>query len=220
MRRNPCPPYIPTPPEGYLALAGTSEKRHIEDRNRPPSIRGVRQPLRGVLVYAEREWKPVLGFRGTHGSKIDVGYTESKAPGATGEGVYMQRLPAERIAVDPIAHPKLAAAREDEARRAAERAEFEAGRAEREAALREERARVRAEERERARAAEAARTAAMDPHERLAHVRRRLAVAQEMVLGRRETVEQAQQSLAEAEELAERLAAQEAEIVAAQGEYQ
>lgn len=212
--------FIPTPPEGYLALAGTHEKRHIDERNRPASIRGARQPLNGVLVYAEREWKPVLGFRGTHGRKIDVDYTESKAPAATHEGVYMQRLPFERIAVDPVVQPQLAEAREHQARQEAERAEIEAGRAEREAQRAAARAEVRAEERERARAEEAARLAALGPHERLAYVRRRLAVVQEIAVTRREAVEDAQQSLAEVEELAELLAAQEAELVAAQGEYQ
>lgn len=213
-------PFVPTPPEGYVALAHTAEKAQIEDRNRPPSVRGVRQPLRGVLVYAEREWKPVVDFRGIHGRKIDVDYAESKAPGATHEGVYMQRLPAERIAIDPIAHPKVVEYREHAAQQAAAHAarlaEYEAGRAERDAARAEARAEVRAEE-----AAErAAKLAALPPQQRLAVVRRQLAKVQALVESRREQAAEAQERLADAEQLAEKLSAQETELVAEQGEYQ
>lgn len=185
-------PFIPTPPEGYLALANVHEKRHIDQRQRRPSIHGTRQPLPGVLVYAERQWLPVLDLDATRGRKVEVTYTGSKLPGAGSDGRYMQRVPAERIAVDPLVHPRLVEVREHAeaagAAQAARMAEYEAGREARDAERRAAREEIRAE----TEAKRAAELAAMPAQQRLAVVRRQLAVAQEMIEARREAVEAAQ----------------------------
>ena len=213
-------PFVPTPPEGWLALTSPHEARDIDERNRDKSARiSERHPINGVLVYVERDWHPVSSIGARHGAKIDVRYTGSKLPGAL-DGGYQQRVPAERIAVDPAVQTRIPELREHQARQQAEQeqrqAEYEAGRAQREADRRAVREEYRAEKAAR----EAARIAAMDPHERLALVRRQLAVGRELVLSRREAVEEARAALAEVEQLVERLAAEETELVAQQGEYQ
>lgn len=203
------PERIPTPPEGYVTL---DHGQPVRELPRPQSIRGVHQPIPGVLVWAEGEWKPVVGFRGAYRRTVIVDYLGSKVPGAMGgvdgRGQYMQRLATERIAVRPELVPVWMHSRQRDAEARERGAAIEAERAATKAAAAAERA-----------AREAAREAAMTPEQRLTQVRRELAVGRELAVESRAEVERAQQRLADIEARIERLVAQEAELAAAEGEY-
>lgn len=130
------PETVPAPPEGMITLTHGSDAREM--RQRGSSIRGVPQPIDGVLVYVEGGWHPVTGFGPSFRRTMVVYYAGSKLPGRTHEGHYTQRVAPERVAVRPELIPQVLAIRANVERSTQEAA----ARAEQ---IREERDRLRAE---------------------------------------------------------------------------
>jgi hypothetical protein len=168
---------IPAPPEGFITLDTGSA---VGELPRPTRIRGVAQPMHGVLVWAEGAWKPVVGFRKRFTRSVEVYYAESSKRTASPEGQFMQRLAPERIAVRPELIPQHLHFREQQAQAGRRVAEV-----------------VKAADAERGEGIVARRP---KPPATLASAERSLAVAREMVVERRRAVAAAHEQLAAGEE--------------------
>lgn len=186
------PVKIPAPPEGYFTITQGSALHELPSAGQYRRDAEHRDPIPGVLVYAEGDWRPVVGLRARFRRSVDLDYCNSPLANEQTHGSYQQRVVPERIAVTREAIPQWLAMHE---RIEADRAAAEAARAERDRLRMETREEIKREERQTAEQARAEKLAAMTPETRRETLQHELVIAELLVESREEQVAEAQTQL-------------------------
>jgi hypothetical protein len=188
------PTKTPAPPEGYITVTTGGALRELPSTGAFRRDAEHRDPIPGVLVYAEGDWRPVVNIRGRFRRSVDLDYCDSPLANEQVHGTYQQRVVPERIAVthEAIANYLAMTERIEADREAAE-------------AARDERHRARRGDRQTDERTEDERLAALSPKTRREAIEHSIRVAEELVAFRRQGVEVALEELSKAEAtLAER----------------